>query len=116
MRILADLQFELRLGSALPRTLRFYVLHQRMPVRVHDFCEWLEWMAANDPQVAVSYFGQARVSTVFLGVSKPDEPGIFETLIRGGSCDGFRERYPSWIEASQGHVAACAIARRAKGC
>lgn len=50
-----------------------------------------------------------EVSTVFLGLDHNfgdgGEPVLFETLVFGGTMDGYMDRYTNWIEAEQGHQA-----------
>lgn len=54
------------------------------------------------------------VSTVFLGMNHNfghGPPLIFETMIFGGSEDGWQARYSTWDEAVEGHAEAVEIAR-----
>ncbi len=69
-----------------------------------------------DRGVAVTEFDDdTRVSTVFLGINhqwKPDElPVLFETMVFGGTHDGFTVRYSTLPEAKIGHdcVIGCLI-------
>lgn len=49
----------------------------------------------------------ATVSTVFLGIDHNygfrGLPIVFETMVFGGSHDGYQRRYRSWDEADTGH-------------
>lgn len=93
----------------------FYVLDENdKPVPVKDEVEWGAWMAEKTREtgedarfVARSNVGDAHVPTVFLGVNHrhfgDGPPILFETMVFGGSEDGYQERYATWEGALAGH-------------
>jgi hypothetical protein len=60
-------------------------------------------------RVAKTTIGNVEVSTVFLGLdhgfSQHDVPIVFETMVFNGPFDGDMERYATWQQAVDGHVA-----------
>ena len=59
-----------------------------------------------DRVVAKDQCGNAKVSTVFLGVDYDftgKKPLLFETMVFGGPYDGEEQRYSTWEEAEEGH-------------
>ncbi len=75
----------------------------------HDIREWAKWMQDHESRILQQEdVGDARVSTVFLGVDH-DFAGtgravLWETMIFGGPLDGEQWRYSSRQEAVVGHV------------
>lgn len=68
------------------------------------------WMQQNNVARRVALTKIAKnieVSTVFLcfdhSFGDNDKPILFETLVFGGTMDGYMKRYENWIEAEQGH-------------
>lgn len=91
-----------------------YILDdQKNPVRCDSMEQWGDFIRVPDNKiVASSEFGDARVSTVFLGMDHSFGGGLpllFETMIFGGKHDGYQERYHTWAEAEAGHDVACGI-------
>jgi len=85
--------------------------------------EMMEWARLfEDPeyqQVELTIVGEARVSTVWLGLDHaigigifgfPQPPLIFETMIFGGPCDTQCWRYHTETAAREGHSVAVMIA------
>lgn len=69
-------------------------------------------------RVAYDKIEGVEVSTVFLGLDHgrgDGPPLLFETMIFGGTHDGYQERYSSWAQAEEGHAEALALARAALG-
>ena len=68
-----------------------------------------KWSASFDyaaRRVAHDTIGEARVSTVFLGLNSSfgeGPPLWFETLVFGGEFDDEIHRYTTWDEAVEGH-------------
>jgi hypothetical protein len=88
----------------------YYVLdgHNAKPVK--DVLEWGKYFDKSDRTVKKTTVGEAKVSTVFLGLNHrfgEGEPLLFETMIFGGKEDGWRKRYSTWDEAVKGHDTAC---------
>lgn len=80
-----------------------------------DLMEWARSFEKSDRHVAVDKIGEARVSTVFLGLDHSfgsGAPLLFETMIFGGPHDQEQWRYPTWDEAVAGHRRAVALARQ----
>jgi len=70
----------------------------------------MEWATKHDKEDRVlsqDEVGEARVSTVFLGLNHrygPGPPVLWETLIFGGPWDGHMWRYTTEHAAAIGHV------------
>lgn len=84
-------------------------------------CDLMQWADAveqrrfaNDPwRVDRTEFEGGHVSTVFLGLDHQfgeGPPLLFETMIFGGTNDGWQDRYSTWEEAEAGHKKAVEIA------
>ncbi len=87
-----------------------------------DLDAWAAWLETADRSVAQTQVGEARVSTVFLGVDlnfqsmvglAAGAPILFESMIFGGKLDGEMNRYPTWGAAEKGHAAMVERVRRA---
>lgn len=92
-----------------------FILEGRTPVPV-DWMTWAKWFETADDKrvVGKSDFGDARVSTVFLGLNHRWDDGpplLFETMIFGGEHNDWQDRCSTWEEAEDMHQKACAIAR-----
>jgi len=62
-----------------------------------------------DPRVALTKVRGFWVSTLWFGVNvalRGFTPAVFETMIFDGPLDGFQARYPTEIEALEGHEVA----------
>lgn len=88
----------------------YYILdHKRKAIAVDDVLVWGRWMQEHpDHHVADEKVGNARVSTVFIGLNHSfnffsGPPLIFETMVFGGKLDGEMDRYSTWAQAEQGH-------------
>jgi hypothetical protein len=74
----------------------------------------LEWaiLWEGDRHVAEAHIGDARVSTVWLGLNHrfigDGPPLIYESMVFGGILDGERDRYTNWNAALAGHDQLCA--------
>ena len=85
----------------------FYILDGKTPIPC-DLIEWAKWIETADRTVKKTNIGEARVSTVFLGLDYsygiPGEwlPILFETMVFGGTMDRAITRYCSWEEAEEG--------------
>lgn len=87
----------------------YWKLEDKVPVRCltrEDYYSFME--NKSNWRVDETYIGEARISTVFLGLdhnhSWPNgTPILFETMIFGGEHDDFQERYCTWDEAEAGH-------------
>ena len=59
--------------------------------------------------------GDARISTVFLGIDHSHGHGpplLFETMIFGGVHDQYQVRCSTWEQAEAQHATACAMVRK----
>lgn len=87
---------------------KFYILDNRKAVPC-DSRAWARAMERKDEwRVGNDTIGDARVSTVFLGLdhAMPGEPpAIFETMVFGGPLHEEMVRYATWEEAEAGHQA-----------
>ena len=83
-----------------------YILDGKTPVPVGDITEWGRWFETADRKVGDDTVGDARVSTVVLGLDHNfgvGRPLLFETMIFGGERDQEQERYSTWEEAEARH-------------
>ncbi len=84
-----------------------YILENGQPREEPDLIKWARWFGAADRKVAKNTVGEAKVSTVFLGLDhgKNDAGGIllFETMVFGGKDDGMCLRYSTIEAARSGH-------------
>jgi hypothetical protein len=91
-----------------------YVLDENHNAVVcNDPAEWSKSFAA-DRHVADVEIATVRISTVFLGIDLDYDgppPLLFETMIFGGSLDGYQTRCSTWEQAEQQHAAAVALVR-----
>lgn len=65
--------------------------------------EWANWVESGKQRVAETIVGEARISTVFLGLdhnfsSIPKEPVLWETMVFGGKFDQHQERCSGKLE------------------
>lgn len=83
------------------------------PVPEPDLITWAKWLEGAERHVDATTVGDARVSTVFLGLDHSfghGPPLLFETMIFGGPHDQYQERYPTRDEAVAGHQRAVELA------
>lgn len=86
---------------------------------LYSVCEWGRWFETADLTVALTALpfddvddaGEARISTVFLGIDHgfgPGEPVVFETMVFVGSGEAdfsnTFDRYRTWADAEAGHA------------
>ncbi len=90
--------------------MKSYILVDKVPVEEPDIMKWGAFM--NGPRhVAETMIGEAKVSTVFLGLDhnwSGGPPILFETMIFGGKLEGYETRCSTWEEAEKQHRLACA--------
>jgi hypothetical protein len=89
-----------------------YILDGKNPVRCFDITKW---GSQRDKTIGRDEFGDATVSTVFLGMDHSfggGTPVLFETMIFGGEHDQYQERYCTWDEAEKGHQIACELVNK----
>lgn len=97
--------------------LGLYRLVGRIAVPCSDTREWFEAYGLNR-QVAETFIGGLRISTVFLAIdhnySGQGDPLLFETMIFDDGKDGidatYQTRCSTWGEAEAQHVAAEVVA------
>ena len=93
----------------------------KTPVPCDDFLAWGTWYetAIRKCQVALTLVGDARVSTVFLGIDRNywrrGPPLLFETMVFGGWMDMATDLYPTWEQAALGHEIMVALVHGAGG-
>lgn len=84
-----------------------YILLDDHSVKRVPLLEWARWFDKAERHVADTHVGDVRISTVFLGLDhsflEGSEPILFETMIFGGDCDEYCQRYHTWDEAETGH-------------
>lgn len=88
----------------------YYILNGKEITTTNDVHEWAKQFEKGGRRVAYDEIGDAKVSTVFLGVDHNydgGEPILFETMIFGGEFDQYQERYCTYDEAVKGHNIAC---------
>ncbi len=86
----------------------YYILKNQIPIGIEDVLEWGKWNEkAENKLVAFDKIGEAKISTVFLGIdhgfSDDRPPILFETMVFGGRFDQEQERYYTWEQAEEGH-------------
>jgi len=77
--------------------------------------EGFNFFNSGDRKIALDYFGDVEVSTVFLChdhslgglIGEDRKPILFETMIFGGKHDNCCERYHTYDEAMEGHKRVC---------
>ena len=99
---------------------QMYVLDESgQPRKETDALTWGLWYestkATQARTVAVDRIGDAKVSTVFLGLdhnyAADGDPVLWETMVFGGPHDERQERYTSRAEAEAGHGRIVAMLR-----
>lgn len=84
-----------------------YILVDKKPVLEPDVYKWGQWIEKSPRHVGQDDIGDARVSTVFLGLDHSfitvGAPVLFETMVFGGKFDEQQERYRTYEEAEEGH-------------
>ena len=90
-----------------------YILINKIPIPEPDIIKWSKWIESSwdkppgfGRRVAETSIGEIRVSTVFLCIDHGfigSSPILFETLVFGGTIDGYMNRYYTWEEAKLGH-------------
>lgn len=96
----------------IPKRMRpmYYKLEGHTPVPIEDVLEWASGFDRTTRRVAQTMIGEARVSTVFLGLDHSygeGPPILFETMVFGGPLDQEEERCSTWEEAEAMHEAMC---------
>ena len=85
-----------------------YTLEGKTPEPADDVLEWARWFETADRHVAKLQLPDGvEVSTVFLGLDHNfagGTPILFETMVFGGTSNGYQERYATWEEAEIGHA------------
>ncbi|HEY4720248.1 MAG TPA: hypothetical protein VII92_00260 [Anaerolineae bacterium] len=79
-----------------------------------DLMTWAKWFESADRHVAQDQIGDARISTVFLGIDHQwgdGPPLIFETMIFGGEHDQYQTRSSTWDEAEAQHAEAIKLVK-----
>lgn len=94
-----------------------YILKDGVPIPESDLLTWAKWLESEDNRrVAYTEIGDARISTVFLGVDHAfggGAPVLFETMVFGGSLDEHMQRYYTLEEAMIGHERIVEAVKRA---
>ncbi len=89
-----------------------YYIKKGKIVQAKDALDWSTNFSEEQKKVKLTYVGDCRVSTVFLGIDHSfldsDLPILYETMIFGGVQDQeYQERYCTKEEALIGHKVAC---------
>ena len=99
-----------------------YILDARgEPVPCDDLLTWARWFETANSHLDETQVGDARISTIFLGLDhhhhwgERGRPILWETLVFGGPLDGEMARYPSRRQAQRGHDRMVARVREATG-
>jgi len=96
----------------------WYILNEDKTPRLADLEEWARWSIKNDKHVGSTEIGDARISTVFVGLDHnwgDGPPLLFETMVFGGKEDGHCERCSTWKQAEAQHETVCAMVRGING-
>lgn len=93
----------------------YYILDEdRQAVKVADVLTWGQWFETANRHVAETNIGDARISTVFLGIDHQygdGPPLLFETIIFGGGHNNYQDRCSTYRHAEAMHERACALVR-----
>lgn len=93
----------------------YYILKDKIAVPVDDIRVWSQWFETANRVVKSTTMdivytgintGRIKISTVFLGLNHSYENGpplIFETMVFGGTHDGYLQRNSTWEQAEQTH-------------
>lgn len=91
---------------------RHYILDENGAPMLVDMLTWAQWLQSHHTDRVVARTDVTPgvcVSTVFLGLdhnfSGKGPPLLFETVVFGGVCDGYTDRYERRAEAERGHDA-----------
>lgn len=92
----------------------WYILDGHTPIPAPDIETVGRFLAEAERQVARTRLTpEVEVSTVFLcldhslGLEPDTPPLLFETMVFGGTHDGFAVRYSTWDAAARGHGHVC---------
>lgn len=77
-------------------------IFENMTPKLVDMDEWRRWIVSTDLRIDYTKIESVEISTVFMG-SCTAFGMLFETMIFGGSSDGYLQRYKTLGEAKQGH-------------
>ncbi len=95
--------------------MHLFKLVNRRAVPCDSVLEWGSWFASADRQVADTWIGDVRISTVFLGIDQnpfpQGDPALFETLVFVADSTSHMNRYFIWEEAEAGHAEMVALIR-----
>jgi hypothetical protein len=99
---------------AMPFGIEHYILNDDESVTMVSLDEFLAWMETHERRIAWTVVNDITVSTIFLGLDHgygrilgyDTPPILFETMIFGGECDEWQERYATKADAIIGHQAA----------
>jgi len=89
--------------------MNMFILKGHEAIMCDNIIEWGMYYKAANRHVDQTEIGEARISTVFLGMDHGFDGQVllFETMIFGGEHDMYCERYKTWDEAVEGHAKAC---------
>jgi len=88
--------------------MKLYVLENKKIVSVDNVVEYLEKMEKAETNVRTTAFQKIVVSSVFVGIdfsinTKNRKPRIFETVVFGGSYNGYKYLSTSWNSTLKKH-------------
>lgn len=87
----------------------YYILKEDHTTEPCEMLDWAMWASSNREKLVVKQetVNDVKVSTVFLGLNHAflgqGAPLIFETMIFGGSEDGYQDRCSTWEQAERMH-------------
>ncbi|MGR3174780.1 MAG: hypothetical protein ACUZ8N_09295 [Candidatus Scalindua sp.] len=83
----------------------YYILENKVPVRIENTMEWGKWFLANDEDryIAKDTVCDCHIITFFFGMITEILPKLFHITVIGGVLDGENESYSTWQEAEAGH-------------
>lgn len=84
---------------------KYYILVNKVPVKIEDTMEWCKWILANDENryIAKDIVCDCRIITFFFGMITESLPKLFHITVIGGVLAGENETYSTWQEAEAGH-------------
>jgi hypothetical protein len=73
-----------------------YVLIDNQIIEQPNLIKWLAWFKSANRTIEKTQIGQVTISTVFLGteygIGHDGKPLLFETMVFGGTYDGYQTR------------------------
>lgn len=98
-------------------TLYYILTNDKVAIPCENVLAWAEWFEKSPlRRVAFEEVGEAKISTVFMGLDhsfqRGADPVLFETMVFLPDDFGQVARYRTWAEAAAGHERIASMLRR----